>query len=142
MDGLPLRLLISAVVAGLTVPAILGGLGPLEADQASVRAQREIDRIVRSAQDFYLSGGGSEDLRIDLSGGFMARVESVRIGDAPGGPFAGTASYRVTGQAEAYLVLRPAVPLAGSDAPLVLGPSMQTVRVAYDGEGPVRLAVV
>src|SRR3989304_6223023 len=82
---LPLRLLVAAVVVGLTVPAIHGGLNAYETAQASRTAEVAIDAVVRVAQRLYLSGGGAQDVVVDLSGGVTARVEYVRIGDTAGG---------------------------------------------------------
>ena len=50
---LPLRVLVAAVVAGVTVPAVLGGLGAAEGQQAVLRAEQAIDAVVRVAQRFY-----------------------------------------------------------------------------------------
>lgn len=136
---LPLRVLVAAVVAGITVLAVLGGLGAAEGQQAVLRAEAAIDAVVRLAQRFYLAGGGGEELRVDLGGGVTAKVEYVRIGDVPGGAWASAAAYRVTGQPETYVVADPPVPMAGDGGPMVLGPGLHRVRIAYDGEGPVRL---
>ena len=139
---LPLRLLVSVAVVGLTAPAVLGGLSVYEAEQASGRATEAVDRIVRTAQAFYLAGDGAEDVRVDLGGGVTSRVEYVMIGDAPGGARAPSASYKVSGQAAAFVLADPPVPMAGDGGPLRLGPGAHTVRVSYDGFGPVRLAEV
>ncbi|HKZ63771.1 MAG TPA: hypothetical protein VJ400_04940 [Thermoplasmata archaeon] len=138
---LPLRLLVAAVVVGLTVPAIHGGLNAYETAQASRTAEVAIDAVVRVAQRLYLSGGGAQDVVVDLSGGVTARVEYVRIGDTAGGPRAPSAVYKVSGAPERFLLAEPPVPMAGEAGPLDLGPGHTVVRVSYDGEGPVRLAV-
>ena len=138
---LPLRLLVSAVVVGLTIPAVLGGLNAYEAEAASARAVGTIDAVVRVAQRFYVSGGGSEDVRVDLRGGIAVRVEGISIGDRIGGPHATLAAYRITGRPIVFLRSDPAVPMAGDGAPLSLGPGVHAVRVSYDGAGPVRLVV-
>ena len=138
---LPLRVLVSAVVVGLTVPAVLGAWSAYETDQASVRAVQAIDAIVRAAQQFYVAGGGAEDVRVDLGGGITARIEYVRIGDAPGGPLGPSASYRVTGQPEVLVLSDPAVPMSGLDGPLRLGSGRHVVRITFDGQGDVRVAL-
>jgi len=139
---LPLRLLVSAAVVGLTAPAVLGGLAAYEAGHASLQASQAIEAVVRAAQAFYLAGDGAEDVRVDLGGGVTARVEYVAIGDAPGGPRAPSAAYKVSGQPEVFVLADPAVPMAGPGGPLRLGPGPHTVRVSYGGDGPVRLAEV
>src|SRR3972149_6646132 len=115
---LPLRLLVSAAVVGLTAPAVLGGLAAYEAGHASLQASQAIEAVVRAAQAFYLAGDGAEDVRVDLGGGgtrgargggVPARVEYVAIGDAPGGPRAPSAAYKVSGQPEVFVLADPAV---------------------------------
>jgi len=139
---LPLRLLVSAVVVGLTAPVFVSGLSAVEAAQASERAAGAVDALVRAAQDFYLAGGGAQTMPVDLAGGVTVRVESVTIGDAPGGPRATTATYKLSGQPPVFLLTDPPVPMAADGGPLHLGPGAHIVRVSFDGEGPVRLAVV
>jgi|SRR5437867_1466513 len=139
---LPLRVLVSAVVVGLTVPAILSGLSAYEAGQISVRVEQGIDVIVRAAEDFYLAGGGAQTIRVDLDGGATIHVEYVLLGDAAGGPRATTASYKLTGQPVVFIRSNPPVPMEGEEGPLRLGPGRHTVRVSFEGEGPVRLAVI
>ncbi|HYS71517.1 MAG TPA: hypothetical protein VEM95_03750 [Thermoplasmata archaeon] len=139
---LPLRLLIGAVVVGLTVPTILSGLNAYEVQQVSLQAARAVDAIVRAAQDFYLAGGGAETIPVDLGGGVSVRVEYVSLGDGPDGPRATTATYKLTGQQAVFLLTDPPVPMSGGEGPLGLGPGRHVVRVAYAGDGPVRLAVV
>ena len=138
---LPFRLLVSAVVVGLTVPTIVAGLSAYEAAHVSRTAELAIDAIVRVAQRLYLAGGGAEDVVVDLGGGVTAKVEYARVGDAPGGPLAPSAAYKVSGQPEVFLLADPPVPMAGVGGPLHLGPSRSVVRVSYEGAGPVALAV-
>jgi len=138
---LPFRLVVSAVVVGITVPAVHGGLSAYETQQASVRAQQAIESIVRVAQVFYVAGGGAEEIRVDLAGGVTAKVEHVALGDRVGGPRAPSAAYKVTGQRETFLLSQPPVPMAGPDGPFRLGPGVHVVRVSYEGDGPVRLAL-
>lgn len=138
---LPLRLLVSAVVSGLTIPAILGGLNTYEVHRASAQAEGAIDAIVRTAQAFYFAGGGSQIVRVDLTGGITANVEHVEVGDGPGGPRAPSATYKVTGLPAVFLLSDPPVPMAGEGGPLRLGPGVHAVRVSFEGDGPVHLAV-
>lgn len=142
IEGLPFQLLVSAVVVSLTVPTVFAGLSAYEVQQVSARAAAAVEAVVRVAQRFHLSGGGAQDVRVDLAGGLTARVESVAIGDVPDGAWAASARIRVSGRSEIVLVASPLVPMAGPDGPLVLGPGRHVVRVAFDGQAPVRLAVV
>ncbi|MBI4415525.1 MAG: hypothetical protein HY557_00905 [Euryarchaeota archaeon] len=139
---LPFRVFVSVIVAAITIPAMVNGLAAYEADAVSIRVVGVIDTVVQLAQQFYLSGGGSEDVRIELRGGMTVRLEYVEFGDVPGGPRATTARYKLGGAAEVALLADPLVPMAGDRGPLRVGVGPHAVRVTYDGEGPVRLAVV
>ena len=139
---LPFRVLVAAVVVGLTAPTVFAGLSAYESQQLSVRVLQGVDAIVQVAQQFYVSSGGAEDVRLDFGGGITARVDHVSIGDVSGGTLATTVRYRISGQPEAFLISDPPVPMEGEAGPLTLGPGLHVVRVSYDGEGPVRLSVV
>lgn len=139
---LPFRILVAAVVVGLTVPMVFAGLSAYESQQKSVRVLQAVDAVVQIAQQFHVAGGGVEEVRMDLGGGVTARVAYVTIGDASGGPLATTVRYRISGQPEAFLISDPPVPMEGEAGPLRLGPGLHVVRVSYDGEGPVRLEAV
>jgi hypothetical protein len=139
---LPFRVLVAAVVVGLTVPTALTGLSAYESQQLSIRAMQAVESIVRVAQQFYVSGGGVEDVRVDLGGGVTARIEHVAVGDEVHGSLATTARFQISGQPEAFLLTDPPVPMAGEGGPLRLGPGRHVVRVLFEGDGPVHLAVV
>lgn len=142
IEGLPFQILVSVIVVGLTAPVVLSGLSAYEVQEVSARAAAAVEAVVRLAQRFYLSGGGAQDVRVDLEGGLTARVEHVAIGDRPGGAWAASARIQVSGQSEFVLVAAPPVPMAGPDGPLFLGPGRHWVHVSYDGQGPVRMAAV
>jgi len=138
---LPLRLLVAAVVVGITVPTIVSGLSAYEAQQISLQAAQAIDAVFRAAQDFYSAGGGAQTIPVDLSGGVSVRLEYATIGDAPGGSRATTGTYKLSGQPPVFLLSDPPVPMTADGGPLRLGPGRHRVLVSYPGEGPVRLAV-
>jgi hypothetical protein len=139
---LPFRVLIATIVVGLTGPTALAGFSAYEGVQLSNRAVAAVDAIVRVAQQFFLSGGGAEDVPVDLLGGITARLEYARIGDVVDGPLGPSARFRISGQPETFLLADPPVPMTAGDGPLELPPGRHVVRVEYEGDGPVRLAVV
>jgi len=139
---LPFRVLVAAVVVGLTVPTVITGLAAYESQHLAVRAVQAVDAVVQVAQQFYVSGGGAEDVNVDLEGGITTRIEHLVIGDAAGGSLATTARYQISGQREAFLIADPPVPMTGEDGPLRLEQGRHVVRVSYEGVGPVRLAVI
>lgn len=141
-EALPLQLLVGVVIAGLTIPVVLAGLEAYEHQDLSRRAVEAVDSIVSLAQRLYLSGGGAQDLRVDLGAGTLATIEYLLLGDAPGGTFATAARYRIAGEPEVTLLSRPPVPISGGDGPLRIGSGSWTIRAHFEGSGPVWLAVV
>lgn len=139
---LPFRIVVSAIVVGVTVPTVLAGLSAYESHQLSIRAMQAIDAIVRAAHQIHVWGGGAERVRVDLAGGLTAHIEYLLIGDVPGGPMASTARYKVSGVPEVFLISDPPVPMEGDEGPLRLGVGRYEVRVWQEYEGPVRLAVI
>ena len=139
---LPLRLLVSSVVVGLTLPAVVSGFSALEYAQLSVRVTEGLDAIVHAAQDFYLAGGGAQTVRVDFGGAVTVHVEYITIGDARGGPWSATVSYKLTGLSPVFLLSDPPIPMTSGDGPLRLGPGRHVVRVSYDGNDAVLLEVV
>jgi len=126
IEGLPLQLLIVAIVAGITAPMVYAGLDAYDRGQVESRVRGELMRLVRAAQQYRIAGGGSETLELDLRGGYFVPVERVLIGDEAGGPFQSAIRYRVGGDERAILAERPSVSMAGPD-----GKALSLVAGAY-----------
>ena len=141
MEDAPLRLLVSAIVVGLTLPAIASALSDFEAQHVALQVERELDRIVRVAQSFYIAGGGGTTVHVDLGGGIGSRLEYLDVGDAPGGPRAPSAVFKLTGHPAVFVLSDPRVPMTGGGGPLHVEAGTRAIRISYEGEGPVRLAV-
>ena len=115
IEGLPLQLMIVAIVAGITAPVVYAGLDAYDRGQVESRVRGELTRLARAAQQYRLAGGGAETLHLDLRGGYFVPLEWVVIGDRPGGPFQNIVRYRVGGDNRAIVVERPPVSMAGPD---------------------------
>ena len=50
IEGLPLQLLIVAIVAGITAPIVYAGLGAYDHGQVASRVEGEVLRLTRAAQ--------------------------------------------------------------------------------------------
>lgn len=138
VEGLPLQLMIMAIVVAVSVPPIFAGLAASERQHLEMRVREEAYRVIGAAQSFYIAGGGSEVLEIDLTGLLTVSVEYVRFGGNGGN--ATVAFYRLTGDPERAIVPRPAVPMSGADGrPFVLGAGLHHVRVELVDES-VRLS--
>lgn len=115
IEGLPLQLLIVAVVAGITAPAVYAGLDVYDRGQVESRVRGELLRLTGAAQQYRIAGGGSETLDLDLRGGYFTAMERVAIGDRAGSPLQSTVRYRIGGDDRTIVVERPSVPMAGPD---------------------------
>jgi len=131
IEGLPLQLMIVAVVAGLTAPVVYAGLDAYDPGQLETRVRGEVLRLTRAAQQYAIAGGGAETLALDFRGGLFTSIEYVAIGDRPGGPLANVVRYRIGGQGERIvLVDRPAVALVGPDnRTLALGAGLYAIHL-------------
>jgi len=123
IEGLPLQLLIVAIVMGITVPVVYAGLDAYDHGQVQRRIEGELLRLTHAAQQYSIAGGGAETLALDLRGGSFTSLEYVWIGDRPGGPFTNVVRYRISGEGEQAIVVdRPTVSMSGpSGTTLVLG---------------------
>ncbi len=135
IEGLPLQLLIVAVVAGITAPAVYAGLDAYDRGQVDSRVRGELLRLTRAAQQYVLAGGGSETLRLDLRGGFLTPVDGVVIGDRADGPRRSVVGYRIDGDERLIVVEHPAVSMAGPDgAALTLAAGPVALHVEAIGD--------
>ena len=142
LEGLPLQLLIVMIVVGFTVPAVYAGLASSERGQLDLRVRAAVQRVVAAAQAFYLAGGGSDVVEVDLSGLLTVSVDYVVFG-GPGGN-ASLVRYRLTGEPERFVLAEhPSVPMAARDGgPLALGSGRYRVLVEAAAGDFVRLSVV
>ncbi len=142
VEGLPLQLLIVAIVAGITAPAVYAGLDAYDRGQVESRVRAELLRLTRAAQQYRIAGGGSETLDLDLRGGFFTAMEYAMIGDRAGSPLQSTVRYRVGGDERTIVVERPSVPMAGPDGEaLSLTAGTASIRLEVL-EDTIRVSVV
>src|SRR3989304_2070275 len=99
IEGLPLQLLIVAIVMGITVPVVYAGLDAYDHGQVARRVEGEVLRLAHAAQQYAVAGGGAETLELDFRGGSFTSVLYVWIGDRPGGAFPNVRRYRLEGGA-------------------------------------------
>ena len=131
IEGLPLQLLIVAIVMGITVPVVYAGLDAYDHGQVARRVEGEVLRLTHAAQQYAVAGGGAETLELDFRGGSFTSVLYVWIGDRPGGAFPNVVRYRIAGEGErAVLVEKPTVSMAGPDGKtLVLGAGTYAIHL-------------
>lgn len=89
LESLPLRLLIVAVVAAMAVAPAAGALEALQDRDFVTRSRLAMERVVHAAQMLSMQGpGAAQTVDLDLSSEGALRALRLRVGDAPGGPYA------------------------------------------------------
>ena len=87
VETIPLRLMIVAVVASLSILPAAEALDTLRNKDFVRRASLELDEIVSAAQIISIQGPGSaRTITVDLRGDGTLRFDHLCIGDAQGGP--------------------------------------------------------
>ncbi len=87
LESIPLKLIIVAVVASMSVLPAAQALAGLEAREFVRRAEIQMDRVVTAAQILTVQGPGNvRTIGIDFRSGADVKLEELRIGDRPGGP--------------------------------------------------------
>lgn len=88
LESLPLRLMIVAIVAGMSIGPAASALQALEDRNFLHRCEIELERLISASQAVAMEGTGSRrTVEVDLSSDGRLRVTRVMIGDAWGGPW-------------------------------------------------------
>lgn len=86
MESIPLRLMIIAVVAALSIVPAAEALETLKTRDFVRRATLEVERVIAAAQIVGVEGPGSvRTVSLDFGGGGSARFKCLDIGDGAGG---------------------------------------------------------
>lgn len=86
LESLPLKLMIVAVVASLSIIPASEALDSLRVRDFARKAELQLDLVIGTAQVVGIEGPGSvRTLDLDLDGGTRMRFASLSIGDHRGG---------------------------------------------------------
>lgn len=89
LESLPLRLMIVAIVAAISVVPAAEALGALQDRDFVSRARLAMDRVVYTAQMLSMEGpGAARTVDLDLSSEGALRALRLVVGDSPGGAYA------------------------------------------------------
>jgi hypothetical protein len=130
VEGIPLKLIIVAVILAITVPAAWYLFGIYDAAQTEERLKSELGRLEVSAKEVYagVSGrfsggiwipGSSMRTEVDFRGGVFATIEYVKIGGKLGAADCSYTKihYKLSSQPDAVLVIEdPNVPITSKAA--------------------------
>jgi hypothetical protein len=111
VESLPLRLMIVAVVVGLSVLPAAEALDTFRNRDLARRAALELDEIIGVAQAMAIQGPGNvRTLAVDLRGDGSLRFDTLTIGDSEEGPNLSSAVLRFkNGAAVSRAALEPPV---------------------------------
>jgi hypothetical protein len=138
LEGLPLKLVIVAVIVGISTPIVYSGLHTYEKGKLDVQLRAEVGALADIARLVFSGGpGNAQIIEVDLSGGATSHVDYVLVGDVEGGAYQCCIRYRVKGSPEqSYLVEGPNVPLMSSaGAALKLLEGRHNVNLECKGSG-------
>jgi len=89
LESLPLRLMIVAAVAAMSVVPAAEALETLEDRDFVSRAGLALDKVVNTAQMLSMQGpGASRTVEVDLTSDGSLRAVRLVVGDVPEGPYA------------------------------------------------------
>lgn len=88
LESFPLRLMIVAVVAAMSIAPAAEALESIQDRDFVSRAGLMMDKVVYAAQMLVMQGpGASRTVELDLSSEGGLSATRVTVGDAPGGPY-------------------------------------------------------
>ena len=113
VEGLPLKLIITAIVLAITIPLMFGALKTYDKSKVEQELNSEIDRFISAVQLIYSSGpGNSAVLEFRAAKGTFTGLDYIKFGDEPGGDYSSVIRYRISGMQETPTVIQsPNVPM-------------------------------
>ncbi len=113
VEGLPLKLIITAIVLAITIPLMFGALKTYDKSKVEQEISAEIDRFISTVQLVYSSGpGNSAVLEFRAAKGTFTGLDYVKFGDEPGSNYSSVIRYKISGMQEVPAVIRsPNVPM-------------------------------
>jgi hypothetical protein len=137
VEGLPLRLLVTAAVLALTLPAVASGLLVHDLHRTDDRIRGELARVLTVAGRLALAGGGRATLDLDLRSGVFTSLQSATLRNVSG---TGVAEYTLGSQPPRLVTVPGTPPLDLGASGFTAGPGMHTLVLEVDrGTGRVRV---
>ena len=113
VEGLPLQLIITAVVLAITIPLMFGALRTYDKSKVENETRSEISEFISTVQLVYVSGPGNRAVvEFHAPNGAFTGIDYLKFGDAPGGNNSSVIRYKISGMQEVPTVLKsPNVPM-------------------------------
>ena len=117
VEGIPLKLMIIAIILGITLPMIFIGLKGADHTSTENNLRTQITSIKFTARDLYnMDPGSSEVMVVDFKNGLMTNIDYVMIGDNLTGRYVSTIKYNISGDTEKVTTIEnPEVPMTSAD---------------------------
>jgi hypothetical protein len=132
MEGMPLKLMIAAIVVAITVPLIFTSLRAYDYSSVEQQLLTEISEFCALVQSLFMMGPGNTALHeFRIPEGSFAKVDEVRIGDTLGGNRSNIIGFRLLGRTEKLTAIQdPCVPLSSRDNDsLILSAGIKKIRL-------------
>lgn len=148
LESLPLRLLIVAVVAAMSVVPAAEALEAMEDREFVSRAGIAMDKLAITAQALSMQGpGASRTVEVDMSSAGSLKAVRLTVGDEPDGPCAGALVLDLSSGAKIIrLVQDPPVTMTSpAGLGLVVGSdrfSLRMLACIISGESVIMVEVV
>jgi hypothetical protein len=148
IEGMPLKLMIVALVMAITVPLIFTALRGFDVSKVENELVAEINDFIETIQMVYTSGpGNSAIIDFGTPDGSFTEVEKVIFGDVPGGQMRSVIRYQLRNGLETLIVVEsPNVPMTTeSNTALKIGAGNYAIKaecrvasVDINGDGIAR----
>jgi hypothetical protein len=116
LEGMPLKLLIVALVMGITLPSVLAMWANVEKVQTGNHLQSEMDYLNIRINQVYRSGPGNTILvELNLKSGVFTSIDYVMIGGRLDTHWKSTIRWKLVGEGENVIPIDGGVPVCGEN---------------------------
>lgn len=136
VEGLPLKLLIVAIIMGISIPAVLASWHNAERQHTENSLRSELNYlIVRIVQVYQAGPGNAVSVELNLESGVLSSIEYVLVGDNLESPWRSAIRWKLSGQAEDIFAIDDGIPVCSTDGgALRLSPGWHSVYLEVKKE--------
>jgi hypothetical protein len=115
VEGLPLRLIIVAIVMGISIPSVLALWSNVEKQQTENAVRAELNYLMLRIGQVHRSGPGNAiSVELNLRSGMMSSIEYVLVGDDLDSPWRSAIRWKLNGQGEELIAIENDVPVCSN----------------------------
>lgn len=116
IEGLPLKILIVALVLGISIPSVLAIWTNAEVQRIENSLRSELDYLNLRIVQIYRSGPGNAiSFKLEIDSGMVSSIEYVLVGDNLDGPLRSTLRWKISGRSEAIIAIEDDVPVCSKE---------------------------